>query len=377
MLLCAGGVERGLPRRFRLQVELLVFKRCKPFALAVSTLFIIALAACNHAPAPDVMATVNGKNIVRTDLDKAYNNYKATQGDSPQEPSSEQANIVRLNLLRQLIDEEILDQRAAKLNLAASDEDVNAKLTELKAPYTQEEFDKKLKQQNMTLDDLKQQIRRQLTSTKLINKEIESKINITDADIASYYNSHKSEYNVIEPQYHLAWIVVTAGPQQQPGMQNARVISDADARKKIQTVRTSLTTGQDFGALAANFSEDPNTNSIGGDRGFIAESALQQSDPAAFAAINRLKPGQVTDVLPVYGGAGPTQRAIGYALYKLLGREPAGQRELNNPSVQQSIRQGLRESHAQLLRQAYVEMLRDDAKVRNYFAEQILRQGAK
>lgn len=369
-------VERGLPRRFRLQVEALFFKRCKPFVIVTSTVLLIALAACNHAPGPDVMATVNTKSILRSDLDKAYNNYKATQGDAPQEPSPEQANIVRLNLLRQLIDAEILDQRAAKLNLAASDEDVNAKLTELKAPYTQEEFDKKLKQQNMTLDDLKQQIRRQLTSTKLINKEIESKINITDADIANYYNSHKSEYNVIEPQYHLAWIVVTAGPQQ-PGIQNPRVVSDSDARKKIQTVRTSLSTGQDFGALAANFSEDSNTNSVGGDRGFIPESALQQSDPAAFAAISKLKPGEVTDVLPVYGGAGPTQRAIGYAIYKLLGREPAGQRELNNPSVQQSIRQGLRDSHAQLLRQAYIEMLRDDAKVRNYFAEQILREGAK
>ena len=50
---------------------------------------------------------------------------------------------------------------------------------------------------------------------------------------------------------------------------------------------------------------------------------------------------------------------------------------LNNPSVQQNIRQGLRESHAQLLRLAYFEKIRDDAKVRNYFAEQILKQGAK
>lgn len=323
------------------------------------------------------MATVNGKDISRTDLDKAYNNYKATQGEAPQTPSPEQSNIVRLNLLRQMIDEEILDQRASKLNLAASDEDVNAKLTELRAPYTQEEFDKKLKQQSMTLDDLKQQIRRQLTSTKLINKEIESKINITDADITSYYNAHKSEYNVIEPNYHLAWIVVTTGQQQQPGVQNVRAITDVDARKKIQTVRNGLTTGQDFGALAVNFSEDPNTNSNAGDMGFIAESQLQQRDPAAFAAITKLRPGQVTDVLPVYGGAGPAQHAIGYAIYKLITREPAGQRELNNPSVQQSIRQGLRESHAQLLRQAYVEMLRDDSKVRNYFAEQVLKQGAK
>ena len=362
-----------------MQVEVFFFKRTKPVGLILSsTLLLVALAACKHAPSPDVMATVNGKDILRADLDRAYSNYKATQGEAPQEPNPEQADIVRLNLLRQLIDEEILDQRAAKLNLAASDEDVNAKLTELKAPFTQEEFDKKLKQQNMTLDDLKQQIRRQLTSDKLINKEIESKINITDADISNYYNAHKSQFNVIEPQDHLARIVVTTGPSQQPGnLQNNKATSDADARKKIQTVRSRLTTGEDFGSLAMNFSEDPQTNSSGGDMGFIAESALQQSDPATFAAISKLKIGQVTDVLPVYGGAGPTQRAIGYAIYKVLGREPAGQRDLNNPSVQQTIRQGLRESRAQLLKQAYFEMLRDEAKVRNYFAEQVLKQGAK
>lgn len=350
----------------------------KPFRLILSsTLLLVALAACKHAPSPDVMATVNGKDILRAELDREYNNYRTTQGDAPQQPSPEQADIVRLNILRQLIDEEILDQQAAKLNLAASDEDVNAKVTEFKAPYTQEEFDKRLKQQNMTLDDLKQQIRRKLTSDKLINKEIESKINITDADITNYYNAHKSEYNVIEPQYHLAWIVVTAVGGQPGNLQNNKATSDADARKKIQTVRNRLTTGEDFGSLAMNFSEDPNTNSNAGDRGFVPGSALQQADPVAFAAISKLKPGQVTDVLPVYGGAGPTQHAIGYAIYKLIALEPAGQRELNNPSVQQSIRQGLRESRAQLLKQAYFEMLRDNAKVRNYFAEEILKQGAK
>lgn len=324
------------------------------------------------------MATVNNKDLLRSDLDKAYNTYKSAQGEAPQGPSPEQANIVRLNLLRQMIDAEIFDQQAAKLNLAASDEDVNAKLTELRAPYTQEEFDKKLKQQNLTLDGLKQQIRRKLTYDKLINKEIDSKVNISDADISGYYAEHKSEFNVIEPQYHLAWIVVTAGPSQQAGnLQNNKAVSDSDARKKIQTVRNRLTTGEDFGSLAMNFSEDPNTNSNAGDMGFIAETALQQRDPGTFAAIQKLKVGQITDVLPVYGGAGPTQRAVGYAIYKLIAREPAGQRELNNPSVQQSIRQGLRESHSQLLRLAYEETLRDDAKVRNYFAEQILKQGAK
>ena len=58
-------------------------------------------------------------------------------------------------------------------------------------------------------------------------------------------------------------------------------------------------------------------------------------------------------------------RAAGYAIYKLISKEAAGQRELNDPRVQQVIRQGLRESHAQLLQTAYFEMLHDETKLRN------------
>ncbi len=70
-------------------------------------------------------------------------------------------------------------------------------------------------------------------------------------------------------------------------------------------------------------------------------------------------------------------RSSAFAIYKLVAREPAGQRELNDPRVQQNIRQSLRESHAQLLKNAYYEMLHDQATVRNYYAEQILKNGAK
>jgi peptidyl-prolyl cis-trans isomerase SurA len=67
---------------------------------------------------------------------------------------------------------------------------------------------------------------------------------------------------------------------------------------------------------------------------------------------------------------------MGYAIYKLISREPAGQRELNDPRVQQLIRQGLRDGHAQLLKNAYFEKLHDEASVHNYFADQILKEGA-
>jgi peptidyl-prolyl cis-trans isomerase SurA len=357
-----------------LQVEAFSRTALRIFVLGTGILLLTA-SSCKRPPSPDVMATVNGKEITRAELDKYY---KSSVGDAPQEPSAEQADIVRLNILRQLIDDEIIQQRAAKLNLAASDEDVNAKLTEWKAPYTQEEFDKQLKQRNLTLEDLKRDIRRSLTRTKLLNKEIESKINITDAEIANYYNANKAaEFNLIEPRYRLAQIVVTGTPPVQgTNMPTRRAPNEAEARKEIQTIHNRLESGDDFGALATQFSENPNSAPNGGDMGFWTETQLR-SDPDVYNAVTKLRPGQITDVLPMYDNPGPSHKVIGYAIYKLISREAAGQRELNDPRVQQQIRQDLRERKAQLLQNAYVEMLHDQATVRNYFAEQILKLGSQ
>jgi parvulin-like peptidyl-prolyl isomerase len=317
-----------------------------------------------------VVATVNGKPIMRSDLERYY---KASLGDNPPPQSEDQANIDRLSILHNMIEDEILQQRAAKLNLVASDEDVNSKLTEIKAPYTQDQFDAMLKQRNMTLDDYKRYVRRTLTSTKLLNKEIESKINITDAEIAAYYNAHKAEFNLIEPEYHLAWILTTDMPTQQSGnLQGNKAASDADAKKKIETLHNRLDSGEDFGTLAMNFSEDPNTAPNSGDRGFLPESQLK-ADPVLYAAISKLKPGQYTDVMPVYDGPAPNHHVVGYAIWELIAREPAGQRELNDPGVRQTIHNQLHDSRAQLLRNAYFEMLHDEAKVHNYFADEILK----
>lgn len=346
------------------------------FAIPVATLglLIAAVAGCHRPPSPDVMATVNGKDIVRSEVEKYY---KASLGDNPQEPSEEQANIVRLNIVHQLIDDEILQQRAAKLNLAASDEDVNAKITEMHAPYTQEEWDKQLKQRGISVDDLKRDLRRSLTKEKLLNKEIESKINITDSDISNYYGTHKSEFNLIEPQYHLAQIVASAVPVQQgPNLPSGKTPNEADAKKKIATLYNRLRSGEDFGAVAIQFSDNANNASNGGDMGFIYESALR-GEPDAYNAISKLKPGEITEPIPIYDNGGPGHRVMGYAVYKLLSHEPAGQRELNDPRVQQTIRQFLRESHAQLLKNAYFEMLHDQATIRNYYAEQVLKNGGQ
>ncbi len=331
-------------------------------------LLLLFLAGCNtYKGGPGVMAIVNGHKIERAEVDKYYNNQTA---GTPQKPGEEQGDSLRLSILKELIDNEILMQRAEKLGLLATDDEVNSKLAEIKAPFSQEEFDKRLKDKGITLDDFKRDLRRSITVDKVLNKEVTSKINITDADITSYYNQHKAEFNLIEPQYHLAQIIVTTQPNPQLKSPN-KAQNETDARKKIQMVENRLDSGEDFATVAMAFSEQAETAQNGGDLGFIPESSLKQ-DRMSYDAINKLKPGQYTPPLPV--GDPNSHQIYGYRVVKLISKESAGQRELQDPRVQQAIREQLRDRREQLLKAAYYDVIHDEAKIENFFAEDILKK---
>jgi peptidyl-prolyl cis-trans isomerase SurA len=335
-----------------------------------------SLSGCKSGHNPELVATVNGKPVLRSDMEVRY---QATLGNSHQHPSEEQADIVRLNIVHNLIDYEILMQRAAKLHLTASDEEVQSKLDEVKAPYTPAEFNKWLDQQHMTLDKLKEEIRGDKTEEKLFNKEINSRINVTDADISNYYSAHKVEFDVPQPQYHIAEIVVTSIPtpaQRAGNLQNNKAMTDAEAKRKIEMLYSHIQSGADFGMLAANYSENPGNAQSGGDMGIVSESQLK-TEPEAYDAISKLNPGQVTGVLPVYENTPTGKKQIGYAIYKLLDKESAGQHDLSDPRVQQAIRKQLHDARSQLLQNAYIEMLQDQAHVVNYYAEEIFKNGVQ
>ena len=342
--------------------------------IIVGAFLLVGLSACNrNSSGGDVMASVNGRKIYRTEVDKYYANQ--TSG-SDQQPTGEQAVSLRLSILNELVETEILMQRAEKLGLLATDEEVDRKLNEIKSPYTAEEFNKRLQDKKISLDDFKRDLRRSLTREKVLNKEITSHITITDTDVSGYYNEHKAEFNLIEAQYHLAKIMVSGvGNAQVHNLQNSKAQNDVEARKKIQMIANRLDSGDDFATLAMNYSEDPDTSNNGGDLGMAPESQLAKNpDPVTrevAAAVMRLKPGQYTPVIPIIN---PTNhQPVAYMIVKLIAKEPAGQRDLNDPRVQQAIRQQLRDRREQLLKAAYYESLRDDAKVTNYYADEVLK----
>jgi peptidyl-prolyl cis-trans isomerase SurA len=336
--------------------------------LPLAGVLLLAVAGCKREAqhSPDVWALVNGKEIKRAEVDKYYRTRVNPEG---QEPSQEEALSLKLNVLDELINNEILLERAKKLNLEASDGEVEDKFTELKSPYTEDEFQRQLKERNVSVSDLKSDLRRQLSITKLLNREVVAKISITDQDVTEFYNANKAQFNVAEPQYRIAQIVVTPRKEQQiRNRKNDDATNEAEAQRKVKMLMDRLNSGADFSQLAMDYSEDMNSAATGGDLGYVPESALNQSDPMLKKMVMAMKPGQVSPPLALKDG---------YRILKLVTRESPGQRNIADPQVQQTIRDTLRNRKEQLLRSAYLAIARDEARVRNYLAEQVVEAAGK
>jgi len=336
--------------------------------LPLAGMLLGVLAGC-HAPehhAADVWGVVNGTEIKRDEVEKYY---KSQVNPEAQEPSQEEALSLKLNVLEQLINNEILLERAKKLNLEASDGEVEDKFTELKSPFTEEEFQRQLKQRGMGVDDLKRDLRRQLSIQKLLNREVAAKVTITDQDVQDFYNANRNQFNVAEPQYRISQIVITPHKDAQiRNRKNDDATTEAEAQRKAKMLMDKLDSGADFSQLAMDYSEDMNTAATGGDLGYIPESALNQSDPTLKKTVLALKPGQVSQPIVLKDST---------RILKLVAREAAGLRGVNDPQVQQTIRDTLRNRKEQLLRSAYLAVGRDEAHVTNYLAQQVVEAAGK
>ncbi len=327
---------------------------------------VFSLASCHKPVSKDTAATVNGRSISYTELDRAI---AAQFQNAPAKTNADATTLLRLETLRSLIDNEIMLQRAERTGLLASDADVDAKFNELKTPYTQEQFTKVLQQRQMTQGELRAQIRRELSVEKLFNKEIGSHISISDTDVSAFYNANKSSFNLAENNVHLAQILVTSAADATiNNLKNDKAQNDAQARTKVQGIESRVRQGEDFATLAQSYSEDAASAPNGGDLGFVPESTLDKANPELRKMILDMTPGQVSPVI---------HTPEGYRIIKLISKEPAGQRQLSDPRVQEKIRQGLFQGKEQVLRSAFYEVARSEAKVVNYYAQSVLESRDK
>lgn len=336
-----GGVPAVLPRAPR-----------RLWLAALLGPLVLAGPGCRREPPPaaDVVATVNGQPITGVELDRLY--ARQTSGASgPLSP--DQRLALRLSLLNQLVDRHILLQYGARLGITADPVAVQraADLDRTRDP-------------GLDPDQARQRASETLVLNELMRREVADKVHVTDAEVASYYQQNQASFHLPEPQYHVLEIVVTPQPGAVTNLAEDKAATPVAARKKINQLQQRLEQKADFATLAQQYSEDPATASSGGDMGLIPQSVLMSQIPAPLrAAILALHPGEVSPVVAT---------PHGYYLLKLLAIEPAGLRPLSDPQVRQSIRDLLASSRQQVIQEAFLTSVRDQAKVINYLAQTVM-----
>ena len=344
----------------------MLHKRHRPLAVALAA--VCLSAACRSTPAPatvpitaDTWAVVNGKAIMREEVEKGFRRT----GNPAQPLSDEDATTAKLGILDELIMEEVLIGKARALSLAVPDTDVDKAYEEAKKGIPDEAFQKELTTRNLTVADMRDRLRRELTAQKVVQQEVTSKVAVSDQQVTDFFNANRAQFNLPEDAYHLAQIIVT--PARDPQVAN-RSGDDATtpqaAALKIQMLMEKLKGGAPFGDLARDFSEDPESAPRGGDLGLVPLSAVKSAAPPLRDAVLAMQPGNAK----VVSGNGA------HTIIYVVARESAGQRDLSTPNVKQRITDTLKARREQLLRNAYLTVARTDADVVNYLARRVVQE---
>lgn len=343
--------------------------RSAGFARSFPVLALVALAtlgsACNArpgsgpAPSADAWAVVDGREIKRDDVEKAYR--RAMQAQAP--TSEEEALTAKLNLLNEMIVQDILIAKAGALKIEVPEAELNSAYEAGKKDVPPAQFTQELARRQITEADMKEGLRRELLVQKLLDKEVTAKATVTDQEIADFYNANKAQFNFPEEAYHLAQIVVTPVRDQEV---NNRSGDDAttpeQAIQKANMLMERLKGGAQFADLARDFSEDSQSAPRGGDLGFIPVSALNQAPPPLRDSVLKASPGTVSAVS--INGA--------HSIVLLVAKEAAGQRDLTAPNVRDGISNTLKGRKEALVRTAYLTTARSDATVVNVIAKKVL-----
>lgn len=307
---------------------------------------------------------VDGRPITRDDVEKAYRRTAA-----PNPAASEDETLqAKFQLLDELVLRDLLLAKATALKIELPSTELDTAYTEARKNVSDEQYQEELKRRNLTADDMREALRRDLLTQKLLEREVVSKAAASDAEVAAFFEKNKASFNLAEESWHLAQIVVT--PVRDPQVNN-RSRSDAttpqEAAQKAQILMARLKGGTKFSDLAMDFSEDMESISRGGDLGLIPLSALKRAPAPLRDAVLSAQPGTVR-LITVNGAQ---------VLVLVVAHEAAGQRDLTTPGVKDRISEMLKGQREQILRAAYLTTLRGDAKVVNHLARRLVESNGR
>jgi peptidyl-prolyl cis-trans isomerase SurA len=199
---------------------------------------------------------------------------------------------LREKVLNQMVDEKLTDQEVERYNIRVSEEAIDKTIEEMKKRtyMTDQQLRDSLEKEGLTMDDYRERMKNQILRVRLVNREVKSKIVITDEDIRAYYEKNRSQY-VGEGSVHLRQIVMAM-----PSMGSEE--EKQAVRDRMALVREKAENGEPFGDLAREYSESPDAK----DGGELGTFELNDLAPQILKSISGLKGGEVSDVLETERG---------------------------------------------------------------------------
>ena len=337
-------------------------------ALGVSALLLTACGSGTEGPSNTVAATVNGKKIMLSEVERIIN--QQSQGKQSQLSAHDLAQA-RLGVLDKLIQREVLYQRAEQEKLLPTEEQITTAINQQKqqAGMTDEEFARQLKDQNMTMEALREDAKKDLAINSLQDKYA-GKVTISDHEVEDYYTANKAKF-VNERGVSLAVIIVDPADNSAQGIMNDAK-GDAEAKAKIDGLYQQLKGGPvDFATLARTKSEDAQSLARGGDIGFASEDGLKQA-------------GLPKDLIDLFMGpmavGGITEPKLvnnRWYIFKLQDKRLQNENltlesQTSQGTVRQQIAQELTNQRKEILNAALVEVARSEAKIVNNLAANML-----
>jgi parvulin-like peptidyl-prolyl isomerase len=272
--------------------------------------------------------------------------------------------MAKLSLLNDLIVQRILLAKAAALKIEVPQAELDTAFANARNNMPDAQFNEELKKRNLTADDMREGLRREMLAQKVVEQEVGSKITVTDQEVSGFFDANRADFNVAEEAYHIAQIVITPVREAQITNQSGDDAATPQAAvAKVRLLMERLKAGDSFRDLAVAYSEDPESAPRGGDLGLVAVSNLKKAPPQLRDAVIGKTPGSVN--VASAGGA--------YTLVLVVAHEQAGQRDLSTPGVRERITETLKSRREQLLRAAYLTAARSDATVVNYLARQLVQ----
>jgi peptidyl-prolyl cis-trans isomerase SurA len=333
-----------------------------------SFLLAVGLSGCGaggtEANDSTVAATVNGHSILLKEVERGVTDQA---GGQQSKLSALELAQARLQVLSNLVQREVLFQRAERENLLPKEDEIDGAINTQKqqSGMTAEDFERKLKEQNLSMETLREEARKNLAISKLQEK-YSSKISITNQEVEDFYNNNKQQF-VNARGVALAMILVDPADNSPEGIANDAK-NETDAKLKIDNIYQQLQGKADFATVARAKSEDINSVARGGDIGFATEEDLKNNGfPAELVAelFGKMQVGDYTPPIRFNSGK--------WYVFKLADRRLSTENlTLESPGVRQQITQGLTNQRKQILNAALLETAMNEAKIVNNLAANML-----